>query len=329
MSEKKRVLVTGATGFIGSHLVRRLVDEGYEVAIIKRCSSSVWRIVEKLAESESTLDVLTIRNSDMRDHVKLTQIFSDFKPNIVFHLAALYAVEHNFSDISPMVGVNVQGTINLLEASRQNAVDLFVNTSTFFAYGGNDYVRREEDVPYPYNLYAVTKVQAEQACSYYAEKHDLRSVTLRLFAPYGDMMGERKMIPTAIKNLLEGKELKLTSGEQKWDYIYVEDIVDAYLKLVEPQELNLPDKHNIFNIGTGSPHNVRGVVSTLKEITGSGVKPQWGAVAQRNNEVFRYCADISKAWNYLKWRPKTSLRDGLTKTVEWYKNRLEAKREEK
>ena len=312
MVNLKKILITGATGFIGSHLTRKLTEEGFEVGIIKRENSNIRRISDLIKN-------LSIYDADLRDIHEVSKVISHFKPEVIFHLATYYAVEHKSEEVSLMLDTNVLGTINLLEASKKSNVKLFINTSSCFVYQENKNKLKESADLNPLNLYALTKMQAEQACSFYTEKYGLGTITFRLFPPYGPADHERRLIPYTIKNFFKGKKIKLTTGKQRWDFVYVDDIIEAYFKL-----LNIPDlpiKHEIFNIGTGNAISIREVISQLKEIIGSSIEPEWGAIPHRKNEVWFICADIIKIKGFLKWKPKTQiLQEGLKLTVNWYKN---------
>jgi nucleoside-diphosphate-sugar epimerase len=312
MKKLDRILITGATGFIGSHLTRKLTHEGFEVGIMKRENSDVWRI-------KDLLDKITTYDVDLRDTHGVSKAISHFKPDVIFHLATYYAVEHKPQEIPLMVDTNVLGIINLLEASKDSIVKLFVNTSSCFVYKESKNKLKENDDLNPLNLYALTKIQAEQACSFHAEKCRLETVTFRFFPPYGPADHERRLIPYVIKSLLKGERPKLTTGWQRWDFIYVDDIVDAYFKLLSVPDI--PQKHEIFNIGTGNAVSVREVVSRIKEIIGTELEPDWGAIPHRKNEVWFTCADTSKAETVLRWQPKTQiLGEGAELTVKWYEN---------
>lgn len=312
MANLNKVLITGATGFIGSNLTRRLIQEGFEVGIIKREKSDVWRI-------KDLLDKIVIYDVDLRDAQKVSNVIWNFKPDVIFHLATYYAVDHKPQEISLMVDTNVLGTINLLEASKDSIVKLFVNTSSCFVYKESKNKLKENDDLNPLNLYALTKIQAEQACSFYVEKYRLETITFRLFSPYGPADHERRLIPYVIKSLLKGERPKLTTGWQRWDFIYVDDIVDAYFKLLSVHDF--PQKHEIFNIGTGNAISVREAVSRIKEIMGTDLEPDWGAIPHRKNEVWFTCADTSKTETILRWQPKTQiLEEGAELTVKWYEN---------
>lgn len=312
MENLQRVLITGATGFIGSHLTRKLIKEEFEVGIIKRENSNLWRISDLIKN-------LSIYDADLRDLHKVSEIISNFKPDVIFHLATYYAVEHKSEEISLMVNTNVLGTINLLEASKKSNVKLFINTSSCFVYQESKNKLKENKNLNPLNLYALTKIQAEQACSFYTKKYGLRTVTFRLFPPYGPADHERRLIPYTIKTFLEEKKIRLTTGKQRWDFVYIDDIIEAYLKLLNIP--SLPIKHEIFNVGTGNAVSVHEVISRLKEIIGSSIEPEWGVIPHRSNEVWYICSDINKAKDILKWQPKIQiLGEGLEYTVNWYKN---------
>jgi len=312
MENLNKVLITGATGFIGSHLTHRLIWEGFEVGIIKRENSDTWRI-------KDLSDKIVAYDADLRDTQEVSKAVSHFRPDVIFHLATYYAVEHNPEEVSLMIDTNVLGTVNLLEAAKESMVKLFVNTSSCFVYRESENKLRENADLSPLNLYALTKIQAEQACSFYAEKYDLKTITFRIFPPYGPADHERRLIPYVIRSLLEGEKLKLTTGKQRWDFVYVGDIIEAYFKLMNIP--NLPEKHEIFNIGTGNAVSVREVVTRIKEVIGTELEPEWGAIPHRKNEVWFTCADISKTEIFLSWHPKIQiLGEGLELTVKWYKN---------
>lgn len=310
-----KILVTGATGFIGSHLTRRLIYEGHDVGIIQRSESNIKRI-------EDVYSQLDVSFTDLSDTVMVEFAVRKFKPDIIFHLAAYYVVEHRISDIPILYNTNVLGLINLLDAALNNGVKLFVNASTSFVYDGD---RHSHMNIKPANLYAVTKLQSEQACDYYS-KLGMPCVTFRQFPAYGEMDNVRKFIPFVIKSAIDGSmtELKTSPGHQRWDYIYIEDIVDAYMSLIPiPKEFSY--SHEIFDIGTGDAPELRNIITTILSILDSKMKPIWGAILYRKNEVFYTCADTEYIERKLHWKAKTNLYDGLKKTIEWHKKYLEEK----
>jgi nucleoside-diphosphate-sugar epimerase len=309
----KRIFITGATGFIGNHLTKSLISDGYELGILLRSGSETSPLSE-------TIDKISIYRGDVRDGEGISRIFREFKPDAVFHLVTYYAVEHVPQDIGAMIDTNVKGTVNLLDAARVHGVKLFVNTSTCAVYEQQkDRPLTETDTVRPQNLYAVTKLQAEEVCKFYAYNYGVNGITLRLFPPYGPSDHERRLIPYVIKCFVGGQSPALTTGLQTWDFVYVDDVIDAYRAVLNTYPFKTP--YDVINIGTGQPVSIRDVVLTIKRMTGSDIELCWGAVPHRKNEVWFNSADIRKANLVLGWTPKISLNDGIKKMVEGIQKR--------
>ena len=312
-----KILVTGGAGFIGSAVVRALFSRGDTVAVIVRENTDLWRFRDLISGFREPVKLYP---ADLRDVDSITAAVNDFKPDVVIHFATYYKINHQPQDIAPIYDTNVKGMINLLEACVSANVKKFVNTSTFFVYSRNNTnLSKETDDAAPVSLYALSKLQAEQVCTFYAREYGLHCITFRLFPPYGYADGEQKLIPHVIRSFLENKELKLTTGMQKWDYIFIDDIVRAYIAAVDTP---LPPEHTILNLGCGNPVTIKVVINKIHSIVGSGVAPFWGAVPHRMNEVWFSGADIDKIRSVLHWKPMVSLDEGLNKTVEYYKNYL-------
>ncbi len=314
----KKILITGGAGFIGSNIAHQLVKKGLKVGIIERKAVDISRI-------RGILSSVKMYNVDLQDTNEILKAVSDFKPDIIFHLAAYYTVDHKPDEISEMFNTNVLGAVNLLEAAREAKVKMFVNTSSCFVYKASRNRLREDSALEPLNLYALTKISAEETCSFYSEKYGLRCVTFRIFAPYGPGDHKRRLIPCIIESFLKKERPKMTSGKQKWDFVYVDDIVDAYLSLLDAS--SLPSGHEILNIGTGVAVTVREIGSQLKKIMKSDLEPVWSVVPHRKNEVWFISADISKAKRVLGWSPKIQiLKNGLDLTAKWFKEKTEIKK---
>jgi len=294
------------------------VKKGLKVGIIERKAVDISRI-------RGILSSVKMYNVDLQDTNEILKAVSDFKPDIIFHLAAYYTVDHKPDEISEMFNTNVLGAVNLLEAAREAKVKMFVNTSSCFVYKASRNRLREDSALEPLNLYALTKISAEETCSFYSEKYGLRCVTFRIFAPYGPGDHKRRLIPCIIESFLKKERPKMTSGKQKWDFVYVDDIVDAYLSLLDAS--SLPSGHEILNIGTGVAVTVREIGSQLKKIMKSDLEPVWSVVPHRKNEVWFISADISKAKRVLGWSPKIQiLKNGLDLTAKWFKEKTEIKK---
>lgn len=304
----KRVLITGAAGFIGSRVVVALQNDGYDVGIIIRNESDTFRL-------NNVIDKVLVFHCDIRDGEEVASVFGQFKPDAVLHLVAYYAVEENVPRfIGIMVDTNVKGAFNLLDAARIHGVKLFVNTSTTAVYIQKDRPLTESDPVGPQNLYAVTKLQAEEACQFYALNYGVSGITLRLFPPYGPGDHERRLMPYVIKSLLDRKSPALTTGYQKWDFVYVDDIVDAYRAVLRAYPFKVP--YDIINIGTGNPISIREVVNDVLQMTGAETELSWGTVPHRKQEVWYNSANITKAKEELGWEPRTDIRTGLRRTID-------------
>lgn len=214
----------------------------------------------------------------------------------------------------PLYDTNVRGLTLLLDESLKNDIKLFVNASTAFVYDGKSKVHKIN----PISLYAATKLQGELLCDYYGER-GMQCVTFRQFPAYGEFDNARKFIPFIIQSALKGEttELKTSPGYQKWDYIYVDDIVDAYMSLISSPPYT--KAHEIFDIGTGHAPTLRTTINLILNLLNSKINPVWGAVPYRNNEMCYACADTYNARKLLHWKAKTTLYDGMKKTIDWYK----------
>ena len=315
----KRILISGAAGFIGSHLTRKLLQQGYEVGIIEHQDCQYCRI-------EDILDKLTDHTCDLRNTSGILDVVENFRPDLIFHLATYYTVEHKPDEIKTMVETNVLGTLNLLEAARVFEIVYFVNTSSSFVYGQKPHPAKENEELNPLNLYALTKLQAEEACSFYAQRYGIKVVTFRLYPPYGPSDHERKLIPHAIKCFSTGASLKLTTGKQRWDFIEVSNIIKAYIRLLE--ESCFPEGHAVFNIGTGKAVSIREIVERIQLIMRVDYEPEWGVYPQRENEVMFLCGDIERARKHLAWQPEVTLSEGLETTINWFTQHFSKERSE-
>lgn len=305
----QRVFVTGATGFIGKHLVNRLVREGYSVGALVRPTSDSLK--------SQSLDGVTVFPGDIRNYEDITSAFSAFQPDAVIHLVTYYAIMHRADEIGVMLDTNVKGTINLLEAAKEyGRISLFINTSSTQVYDPKSWRLSESDEIKPQSLYAVTKRNAEDACTFYASAYPLPCVTLRLFPPYGPGDQERRLIPYVIGSILKNTPPNLTTGKQEWDFIYVDDIVNAYLAVLRSKSLT--GGHTIFNVGTGQPVSIRTIVEKIRTHLDSRIDLPWGSVPHRANEVWYNSADITKAECDLGWKPLTGIDEGLEKTIAWF-----------
>jgi UDP-glucose 4-epimerase len=309
-----RALVTGGAGFIGSHLVDELLDRGDEVAVVDDLSTGKREnLTGALARGAELHEI------DIRDAARLREVVGGWRPDIVFHLAAQMDVRKSIEDPAWDAGINVVGTINVLEASRLAGVHRVVNTSTGGAiYGETDVMPTPESVPpRPMSAYGQSKFCAEAYCGWYERLYGLSSVTLRygnVYGPRQDPHGEAGVIAIFCGKLIAGGRPKIFGdGRQTRDYAYVGDIVAANLAAAAH-----PEAHGAYNVGTGVEASVLEVVAALREAAGIGegeFEPEFAAA--RAGELQRSSLDVTRARAELGFSAETDLVSGLRPTLEW------------
>lgn len=309
----KNVFLTGATGFIGSHLLKRLIKEGCEVHFSIRERSSLWRIEEFKGKCNCHL-------IDLTDFEAVKSIIMQIKPDIVFHLAA-YGVDYRQQDVNKAIANNINASVNLFEAFLENKGCKFIHTGSCFEYGRKNIPISELDLPDPINVYGATK-----ACSVYLlssiAKHMQcgNLVVLRLFGVFGEFEDMHRFFPQIIDNLSKGYSVQMTHGEQIRDYIYVNDLIDAYILA---SVLPLKNTVEIINIGSGRGVPLKDFALTIsKQLGVSSDLLQFGALPYRPDEMMYLVANIDKAKALLGWNPKTSLEEGIGKILKWYKQKV-------
>jgi len=304
---KNTFLITGASGFIGSVLLRRLVKEKQNIHLILRKNAKTWRI-------NDLLESVTVHHSDLSDTRKLTKIVKIVNPSVIYHLATNGAYsDQNQPDL--IIQTNILGTFNLLKACNTVKYQLFVNTGSSSEYGFKKFAMRENDILEPASYYAVTKCAQTLLCSHIAKQEKKPIVTIRPFSVYGPYEEPKRFIPTLMKALFLKEPMNLVSPKTARDQIYVEDMVDAYLKIDEL-------KHNpgeYFNIGTGVQSTIKETVEAAIKVTNKNTSFKWGSMKGRNWDTSNWVADISKAKQLLNWTPKTNLETGLKLTWDWFK----------
>lgn len=299
----KTILLTGATGFLGSHLLDALLKNDYEVIVLKRSMSDTWRIESHLDEFKS-YDI---------DTLELDQVFKENSIHTIIHMATLYRKSDNGIDIDEMISSNITFPTTLLEIGIKNGLKAFINTGTFFECDCSILPVTESSKPKAFNLYAKTKQAFETILATYANQINI--ITLRLFSPYGEKDND-KLIPMVIKKALDNEVINLSDGLQKLDFIYSNDIVAAYLKAIEKLEKQ-SSGYQLYNIGFGTAVSVREVVSILEQKLGRVIEVVWGAPS--SYDIPFVWADISKAKKDLEWVPEIDIHAGLDKMLEYYK----------
>ena len=301
----KHILVTGASGFIGSHVTEELIKEGFNVTILKRSFTDIWRIAPLMKK-------ITAFNIDQ---IPLNEVFKKEGIDCVFHLSANYKKNHAYNDIEEMIKTNLTFSTQLVDTAANNGVELFVNCGSYFEYQPTLFPIDERSPRVPHNLYSATKLGFEVIIDYYAKNYKMKAATLMLFSPYGEKDNINKLIPMLITKALRNEVANLSEGYQKLDFTYVKDIASAFLKTLNSLN-NLDDGHEFINIASGVPHSIRDIVSILQELSDFPLRVEWG---QRDFTEYEISvANIEKAYRIIGWSPIHDIRSGLMNTLRYY-----------
>ena len=300
-----RIFATGGTGFVGSHLVRQLVKEKVKVAILMRPSSNPWRISDILSHVEVIqADLTTIEHS--KDSI------CSFKPEAIIHLG-WYGVTNRYRN-DPAQVQNLYMSLNLLKIAKESGCKLFIGMGSQAEYGPYDRPIAEDLPCRPITIYGMTKLCVCLLAQKLSKEFGLRFVWLRLFSPYGPMDDPSWLIPYVILKLLRGGKPSLTLGKQCWDYLYVEDVVQAIWQVIVA-----PKAQGIFNLGSGEAYTIRSIVERIRDLIDPNLPLGFGEVPYRPVQIMHLQADISRLQQVTGWFPQVSLEEGLQRTVEWFR----------
>jgi nucleoside-diphosphate-sugar epimerase len=302
----KRAIITGATGFVGANLARRLLREGHEVHLLVRPDCKRWRI-ESIERDVRRIDV------DLHDAQKVAGAVASIRPDWIFHLAA-YGAYSSQKDREEMVRTNVQGTLHLLEACLKSEFEAFVNTGSSSEYGFKDHAPAESEPIVPNSDYAVTKAGATYFCGQMARRHKLHIPTLRLYSVYGPFEEPTRLMPTLIVKGLKGVLPPLVQPELAHDYVAADDVCDAYM-LAATKKSNEPGP--IYNVGTGIQTTMKQVVDIARKVLKIQAEPQWGSMENRSWDTHVWVANPDKIQKELGWMPRTTFEEGFGRMVEW------------
>ncbi len=305
---KMRCLVTGATGHIGSHLIRHLLKRNVEVAaLVRPRTSHLWRI-------EDVLHSLVIIKEDLYNIERSSTVIQEFAPDIIFHLG-WYGVDSQNRNNIEQITQNLYGSTKLLEVAHNCGCKRWVGLGSQAEYGSYNGVLREDLPTHPITLYGATKLCVSILGERLCEDWKFDFLWLRFLASYGPMDDAGHLIPSVILSLLRGKEPALTSGEQLWDYLYVEDVVEAIWRAAITQ-----DSRGIFNLGSGEAHTIRSIVEKIRDLIDHDLPLGFGKVPYRPDQIMHLQTDVSRLHKVTGWSPQISLDEGLKRTVAWFRD---------
>ena len=310
---KQQVLVTGADGFIGSHLTEALLDKGYKVRALAQYNSfNNWGWLEDIAPR----DGLEIVCGDVRDPDFCRELCRGI--DTVYHLAALIAIPYSYVAPDSYVDTNIKGTLNMCQAARDAACSRIVVTSTSEVYGTARYVPIDEKHPrQPQSPYSATKIGADAIAQSFYNAFDLPVVTARPFNTYGPRQSARAIIPTIITQIAAGREkIRLGDLTPTRDFNYVADTAAGFIALGETEGIEGRD----INIATGREVSMAETLATIARLMGREVEEVVDQERLRpaKSEVNRLLGDNSLITSLTSWRPSHSLEEGLQKTIDWF-----------
>lgn len=314
----KKILVTGADGFIGSHLTEKLCNKGFNVKALtfyNSFSSIGW------LEDSKYLNDIEVVSGDVRDGNLCKKILKDI--DIVFNLAALIAIPYSYVSPRSYIDTNVIGTMNMCQAALDNKIERFIQISTSEVYGTARYVPIDESHPLQaQSPYSASKIASDSVAISFQKSFDLPLILARPFNTFGPRQSARAVIPTIISQIISGKkEINLGSLSPTRDFSYVTDTCDALIMLSKNDKC-LGETINIGSNQEISIDNLRGIILKLMNNNEESIKvnSEISRIRPANSEVERLVCDNSKLKNLTGFEPRYSLKDGLSKTIEWFSN---------
>ena len=307
-------VITGGAGFIGSHLCRALVERGRKVRVIDNFSSG--KAENLLSLRQERPNECEIFDCDIREAKQLGELFSGV--DTVYHLAAITSVQKSVEDPVDCNSVNVEGTLKVLVAARDNGIRKVIFSSSTAVYGDSEELPKQETMKVqPISPYAVSKYVGECYCRVFSETYGLSALALRYFNVFGPGQDSASdyaaVIPRFVASISAGKRpIIFGDGEQSRDFIYVKDVVSANLLAAHSDA-----RYENLNIGSGKSFTLKQLVETLNGVLGEHLKPIYEAA--RPGEVRHSEADISRAGQSIDFRPEISLQEGLLRTADWFR----------
>jgi UDP-glucuronate 4-epimerase len=315
----KSILITGGAGFIGSHLVDRLMSEGdWRITVVDDFNDFYDSAIKRANIEQHIANAnFKLVEVDIRDFYSLAEVFNEGRFDCVVHLAARAGVRPSLTEPRLYVETNINGTMNLLELAREHDIQQFVFGSSSSVYGENKKVPFSEDDPIfnPISPYAATKAAGELICHTYAHLHKMRIVCLRFFTVYGARQRPDLAIHKFAKLISAGQAIPVFGdGTTRRDYTYIDDIIQGVRAAIDYDQTN----YEVINLGESRTVELRELISLLETELGS--RAEIDRQPTQPGDVPQTYADISKARRLLKYNPQTPIEDGIKKFVQWFQN---------
>jgi GDP-mannose 4,6-dehydratase len=310
MSKRSRILVTGATGFIGSNLAPILVDKGYEVFGLERYVTGRYVLGQKKK-------VKTVF-CDIREAFSVTKAIRKIHPDVVIHLASISPVTYSYDHPQEITETNLLGTINIAEACLREVPSFkqFLYASTSETYGNGPSPKKEETTQNPTSPYATSKLASEKYLLYMLEAYGFPITILRNFNTYGRKENSHFVVERTIVQMLKNEAVYLGNPSPIRDLMFVDDHIDSYLVCIENQKAI----GEIFNFCTGKGTSIEQLANLVANLTSYNGEVHWNTIPERPADIEVLVGNYEKAKRVLDWNPKFTLEKGLKKTIEFWKN---------
>jgi dolichol-phosphate mannosyltransferase len=308
----KRVLITGGTGFVGANLARRVLRDGHETHLMVRQPHQSWRLDEIAAD-------VRLHEADLEDREAARRVVSGVKPDWVFHLAA-YGAYPTQTGFERMVATNLMGSVTLLDACQESGVEAFVQTGSSSEYGYKDHRASEDELVQPNSHYAITKAAATHYCQFAARATGLNAVTLRLYSVYGPYEEPARLIPTLIVQGLHGRLPPLASPDTARDFVYVDDAVDAMLRVAAAPPV---PRGTVLNVCSGSQTTLASAVAIARKLMRIPADPVWYTMSARSWDTGIWVGSPAAAEREIGWRARFDLETGMQHTIDWFRHNPE------
>ena len=334
------ILITGAAGFIGFHITKRLLIEGFEVVGVDnlspyydlRLKKARLNELENLSEKQHVKFFFFKEDLDNRNF--LSELFRKFKFNKVVNLAAQAGVRYSIENPSSYINSNIVGFANLLEVCRRNCIEHLIYASSSSVYGGNKNLpfSEEHNVDHPVSLYAASKKANELMAHSYSHLYGIPTTGLRFFTVYGPWGRPDMALFLFTKSILKGEPIKIfNKGDMIRDFTFIDDITESLFRVInkeansdsnfdylQPSPSSSWAPYRIFNIGNSNPINLMDFISTIEEILGLKAKKEF--LDMQPGDVASTSADTELLENWIGFKPRTSVKEGIKKFVDWYKD---------